>query len=98
MVMRSGDAMVMRSGDVMSAQRRAKFDQYGEAGLKQGVPNGKGGVVPGWSFNKNPELVFAEFFGGTSPFAEYGYVFVCVFGLSVSVSECVHHHIILSFH
>lgn len=53
-------------------QRRAKFDQYGEAGLKQGVPNGKGGVVPGWSFTKNPEAVFAEFFGSSSPFAEYG--------------------------
>jgi len=53
-------------------QRRARFDQFGEVGLKNGVPNGKGGVVPGWSFNKNPEQVFAEFFGTASPFAEYG--------------------------
>ncbi len=32
------------------------------------------GFLPGWSFNKNPEQVFSEFFGTNSPFAEYGSV------------------------
>jgi len=54
-------------------QRRARFDQYGEQGLKQGGSTGPGGgVIPGWSFNKDPEQIFAQFFGSTSPFTEYG--------------------------
>lgn len=50
---------------------RAVFDQYGEKGLKNGVPNGTGGWIPAWSFTQNPETLFAEFFGSFSPFADF---------------------------
>jgi DnaJ-class molecular chaperone len=50
---------------------RAVFDQYGEKGLKNGVPNGSGGMIPAWSFTQNPETLFAEFFGSFSPFADF---------------------------
>jgi DnaJ family protein B protein 13 len=50
---------------------RAIFDQYGEKGLKNGLPNGKGGYVGAWSYNNNPDEQFAEFFGSFSPFADF---------------------------
>jgi DnaJ-class molecular chaperone len=50
---------------------RAIYDQYHEKGLKRGSPNGNGGFVGGWSFDQNPEQVFSDFFGSSSPFAEF---------------------------
>src|SRR4051812_48175948 len=70
---RSYAPCAMYDRHVALALRRARFDQYGEAGLKQGVPNGRGGTTAGWSLSKHPEAVFADFFGTTSPFAEFGY-------------------------
>ena len=55
----------------ISAQRRAIFDQYGEKGLKEGTSNGKGGRAGGYTFKLNPEELFAEHFGSTSPFADF---------------------------
>ena len=52
-------------------QRRAIFDQYGEKGLKEGTPNGKGGLAGGYTFKANPEELFADHFGSTSPFADF---------------------------
>lgn len=52
-------------------QRRAIFDQYGEVGLKKGIPNGRGGTTGGWDFNRNPDEMFADFFGNSSPFADF---------------------------
>lgn len=54
-----------------AAEKRALFDQYGERGLKEGVSNGKGGVSGGYTFRANPEDLFAEHFGSTSPFADF---------------------------
>ena len=43
--------------------RRAIYDQYGERGLKDGVPDGKGGVKGGkYRFNNNPTEIFTAFF------------------------------------
>jgi len=69
-------------------QKRAVYDQYGEEGLKGQVPPpGAGGVGPGgatffstggdgptmFRFNpRNAEDIFAEFFGGSSPFGGMG--------------------------
>lgn len=50
---------------------RTIFDQYGSKGLANGIPNGKGGFVGAWSYNKDPMEQFSEFFGSISPFAEF---------------------------
>lgn len=62
------------------SQKRAVYDQYGEEGLKGQVPppgpganfsNGDGPNV--FRFNpRNAEDIFAEFFGGASPFSMGG--------------------------
>mmetsp|Transcript_24158 Transcript_24158/g.63799 ORF Transcript_24158/g.63799 Transcript_24158/m.63799 type:complete len:318 (-) Transcript_24158:523-1476(-) len=54
-----------------NSARRAIFDQYGEAGLKNGVPDGSGGVKGGkYQFNNNATEIFTTFFGTSSPFAD----------------------------
>jgi len=51
--------------------RRAIYDQYGERGLKEGVPDGKGNLSGGkYRFNNNAMEIFASFFGTSSPFAD----------------------------
>ena len=39
--------------------------------MKRGTPNGNGGHAGGWSFDQNPEQVFSDFFGSSSPFADF---------------------------
>ncbi|CAH3035359.1 dnaJ homolog subfamily B member 13 [Pocillopora verrucosa] len=48
---------------------RAIYDQFGEEGLKGGVPD-KDGWTPGYTFHGDAGRVFKEFFGGDNPFAE----------------------------
>lgn len=51
--------------------RRAIFDQYGERGLKEGIPDGQGGLKGGtYRFADNALEIFANFFGTSSPFAD----------------------------
>jgi hypothetical protein len=51
--------------------RREIFDQYGEAGLKNGIPDGAGGVTGGrYTFARKPEDVYTQFFGTSSPFTD----------------------------
>lgn len=50
---------------------RTIFDQYGAKGLKNGIPNGKGGLVGAWSYSRDPEEQFSDFFGSISPFADF---------------------------
>ena len=66
------------------AQKREIYDKYGEEGLKggfvppgaQGNPFEHGGGPGGGSFKFNPRSaddIFAEFFGGASPFGGGGF-------------------------
>jgi len=48
---------------LVDAQLRARFDRFGESGLKQGK---KG--TPGWNFDSTPETVFTDFFGNYNPY------------------------------
>eukprot|EP01137_Pigoraptor_chileana_P033474 Opistho-2@24399 len=59
--------------DVLSdAEHRAIFDQYGEEGLKNGVPIGPNGEFTGaYTFHGNAHQIFKEFFGGNNPFADF---------------------------
>jgi len=61
--------------DVLSDPRkRATFDQFGEEGLKNGVPvgtSGSGAWTHGYTFHGNSDKVFRDFFGGDNPFQEY---------------------------
>ncbi|XP_019769817.2 dnaJ protein homolog 1 [Dendroctonus ponderosae] len=53
-------------------KKRDLFDQYGEEGLKGGVPGG-GTFHDGttyYSFHGDPRATFAQFFGSASPFEE----------------------------
>lgn len=68
---------------LINPQTRAIFDQYGESGLKKGLSSAQTaaaglsvqqhsqGQLPLYSFRKNPEDVFFEQFGSTSPFADF---------------------------
>lgn len=51
---------------------RTIFDQRGAKGLAEGVQSSNGGGLSDpWVFNENPEEMFREFFGTTSPFASF---------------------------
>lgn len=53
---------------------RALYDQYEETGLKDGVPDGRGGLIGGtYRFSGDPQRIFETFFGSSSPFGDlYG--------------------------
>eukprot|EP00967_Tisochrysis_lutea_P157845 scaffold321312_cov35-Tisochrysis_lutea.AAC.1 len=64
--------LVCEAYDVLSHPvRREVFDRYGENGLKNGIPDGSGGVTGGkYAFSTKPEDVFSKFFGSASPFTD----------------------------
>lgn len=54
-----------------AAHNKGFYDLYGEDGLKEGVPDGRGGILGGaYSFDASaqPLAVFAKFFGTSNPF------------------------------
>jgi DnaJ family protein B protein 13 len=55
----------------ITARKRAVYDQFGEEGLKNGVPSGQvetGAWTQGYTFHGNADKVFRDFFGGDNPF------------------------------
>eukprot|EP00112_Aurelia_sp_Birch-Aquarium-sp1_P007178 Seg1782.12 transcript_id=Seg1782.12/GoldUCD/mRNA.D3Y31 product="DnaJ subfamily B member 13" protein_id=Seg1782.12/GoldUCD/D3Y31 len=54
-----------------NVKRRSVYDQFGEEGLKGGIPNVENdGFSKGYVFHGDPDKVFKEFFGGDNPFSE----------------------------
>ncbi|XP_065838070.1 dnaJ homolog subfamily B member 13-like [Oscarella lobularis] len=58
--------------DVLSdSKKRAVYDQFGEEGLKNGVPTAEpGGFTGVYTFHGDPQRTFKEFFGSENPFNE----------------------------
>jgi len=65
---------IAESYDVLADRtKRAMYDQFGEEGLKAGVPNaGKNGAWSyGYTFHGDAEKTFKDFFGTDNPFADF---------------------------
>merc|ERR1711894_500359 len=61
-------------GILSDPRKRATYDQFGEEGLKNGVPSGtaeSGAWTNGYTFHGNADKVFRDFFGGDNPFQEF---------------------------
>lgn len=54
-------------------KKRDIYDQYGEEGLKGGIPGGTGTEGQGFTyqFHGDPRATFAQFFGSSDPFAAF---------------------------
>lgn len=55
-------------------QKREIYDQYGEEGLKGGIPGGAGGPDGSgytYTFHGDPRATFASFFGNNNPFESF---------------------------
>ena len=50
-------------------ERKARYDKFGEKGLKGGVPTANQDFLEGYTFHGDAKRVFNEFFGGDNPFA-----------------------------
>jgi DnaJ family protein B protein 13 len=62
-------ALICEAYDVLSDPlRRSIFDQYGEEGLKRGVPGPDDFIEP-YHYHGDPMRTYKDFFGSTSPFA-----------------------------
>ncbi|XP_076293686.1 dnaJ homolog subfamily B member 13 isoform X2 [Lasioglossum baleicum] len=63
-------ALVAEAYDVLSDPlRRAIYDQFGEEGLKNGVPSAEGFIEP-YVYHGEPMRTYREFFGSDSPHAD----------------------------
>nr|XP_033336325.1 dnaJ homolog subfamily B member 13-like [Megalopta genalis] len=63
-------ALVAEAYDVLSDPfRRAIYDQFGEEGLKNGVPSAEGFIEP-YVYHGEPMRTYREFFGTDKPYAD----------------------------
>jgi DnaJ family protein B protein 13 len=65
-------ARVAEAYEVLRQQDlRAIFDQFGEEGLKKGLPQPNGGWSKGYIFHGDANKTFKAFFGTDNPFADF---------------------------
>ncbi|CAH2051969.1 unnamed protein product, partial [Iphiclides podalirius] len=63
-------ALIAEAYDVLvDHKRRAVYDQYGEEGLKRGVPGPTEFIQP-YAYHGDPVRTFREFFGTSNPYAD----------------------------
>jgi DnaJ-class molecular chaperone len=79
----------------VAALHRAVYDQYGLKGLKEGVADGRGGIVKGtgkYTFGANGDSneIFVRVFGTDNPFSELFQVSLDPATHPVSAT-CLHH-------
>lgn len=55
--------------DDIAVGKKARYDKFGEEGLKGGVPTVNNDFLDGYTFHGDARRVFNEFFGGDNPFA-----------------------------
>ena len=56
---------------LVDPSKRAVYDQFGEEGLKTGIPHGSieaGAWTKGFTYHGNPDKTFINFFGSDNPF------------------------------
>lgn len=53
----------------LTAERKARYDKFGDEGLKGGVPTADEQFLDGYVYHGDPRKTFKDFFGGANPFA-----------------------------
>ena len=69
----------------IKAQKKAIYDQFGEEGLKSGVPIDKNNWSEAYSFCGDPHKIFHEFFGGDNPFTGFLHYFRVKFNNNINI-------------
>jgi len=60
--------------DVLSdKEKKAIYDQFGYEALRDGIPDGAGGMRGGYKYTQNAAEIFQQFFGTDNPFADFGF-------------------------
>lgn len=63
---------VAEAYEVLSDKKKREiYDQYGEEGLKGGIPSSNDGPQFAYTFHGDPRATFAQFFGNTNPFQSF---------------------------
>ena len=79
-------------------EKRAIYDQYGEEGLRNGVPDGEGGVRGGFDASCDAGQIFESFFGTANPFADFGFGNKRIVDIRNSITDILLPHQVIRCH